>query len=53
LSWIFRGFLAGFWGGFLAGFWLQKIFGGAGFLALISVLYSTFSQLLPICNGKA
>jgi hypothetical protein len=25
LSWIFRGFLAGFW--------LQKIFGGAGFLA--------------------
>jgi hypothetical protein len=34
LSWIFRGFLAGFWIGFLADFWLQKIFGGAGFLAL-------------------
>jgi hypothetical protein len=34
-------FLEGFWGvlgsfcmGFLADFWLQKIFGGAGFLAL-------------------
>jgi hypothetical protein len=50
---IFRGFLGSFWIGFLADFWLQKIFGGAGFLALISVLYSTFSQLLPICKGKA
>jgi len=45
--------LGSFWIGFLADFWLQKIFGGAGFLALISILYSTFSQLLPIRNGKA
>jgi hypothetical protein len=26
--------LGSFWIGFLADFWLQKIFGGAGFLAL-------------------
>jgi len=31
---IFAGFLWGFCIGFLAGFCLQKIFGGAGFLAL-------------------
>jgi hypothetical protein len=39
---IFAGFLAGFWIGFLADFWHY-----------IRVLYSTFSQLLPICKGKA
>jgi hypothetical protein len=30
---IFSGFLGSFWIGFLADFWLQKIFGGARFLA--------------------
>jgi hypothetical protein len=39
---IFAGFLAGFCMGFLADFWHYA-----------RVLYSTFSQLLPICNGKA
>jgi hypothetical protein len=38
--------------GFLADFWLQKIFGGAGFLALISVLFSTFSQLYRYARAK-
>jgi len=48
----YKRFLRGFWIGFLADFWLQKIFGGAGFLALISVLNSTFSQLYRYARAK-